>query len=370
MQFQIIVFCISLFIVLNGCRNAENNHPKDTSTTPTFDLNLSDTLTPIIVTDTTRHDTDDPAIWVNANDPKQSLIIGTDKNKDGALYVFDLAGKVIEEKTVRGLQRPNNVDIEYGLMLNGQATDIAVTTERLTHQLRIFALPSMQPIDGGGIEVFKGETGEDFRALMGIALYKDPSTQKVYAIVGRKNGPTDDYLWQYLLEDDGTGSVKATLVRKFGKYSGKNEIEAIAIDDQLGFVYYSDEGVGVRKYYAAPDSSNQELALFATTNFAEDHEGISIYAPNDTSGYIFVSDQQANQFHVYPRFENENGEQPLIAEINCSTNESDGNEVTASALGTDFPQGLFVAMSDNKTFQLYDLRMLLQLIHQAEQGVQ
>ena len=34
------------------------------------------------------------------------------------------------------------------------------------------------------------------------------------------------YLWQYKLSDDGTGNVKAEVIRKFGKYSAKKEIEA------------------------------------------------------------------------------------------------------------------------------------------------
>jgi len=56
---------------------------------------------------------------VNPSDPSKSLILGTDKDLDGALYVFDLEGKIQEDKTVRGLKRPNNVDIEYGLKLKG-----------------------------------------------------------------------------------------------------------------------------------------------------------------------------------------------------------------------------------------------------------
>jgi len=137
--------------------------------------------------------------------------------------VYDLQGKIQEDKVVRNLKRPDNVDIEYGLILNNKATDIAVTTERFTHKLRIFALPEMKPVDNGGIEVFENETGAEFRDLMGIALYKNKAG-KIYAIVGRKSGPTDGtYLWQYLLEDDGTGQVKATLVRKFGAYSGKKK---------------------------------------------------------------------------------------------------------------------------------------------------
>jgi 3-phytase len=35
--------------------------------------------------------------------------------------------------------------------------------------------------------MFEGETGTEFRDLMGIALYKNPKG-KIYAMVGRKNG--------------------------------------------------------------------------------------------------------------------------------------------------------------------------------------
>ena len=217
------------------------------------------------------------------------------------MYVFDLQGKIRPQKSVYGLKRPNNVDIEYGLPLKGIATDIAVTTERFTHKLRIFSLPGMVPVDNGGIGVFENETGEGYRDLMGVALYKDEKGG-IYAIVGCKTGPVSgSYLWQYLLEDNGAGMVKATLVRKFGDYSGRKEIESIAVDDALGYVYYSDEGVGVRKYYADPGKGNRQLALFATTGFTEDHEGISIYQSSATEGYVLVSDQGANKFHIFSR---------------------------------------------------------------------
>ena len=43
---------------------------------------------PLYVSDPVDFDTDDPAIWVNPNDPAQSLVIGTDKDSSGGLYVY------------------------------------------------------------------------------------------------------------------------------------------------------------------------------------------------------------------------------------------------------------------------------------------
>ncbi len=73
---------------------------------------------PTVITETVVHDTDDPAIWINPQDTSKSIIIGTDKDTDGGLYAFDLNGRIIHK--VPGLKRPNNVDIEYGFILNGK----------------------------------------------------------------------------------------------------------------------------------------------------------------------------------------------------------------------------------------------------------
>lgn len=319
-------------------------------------------LVPAIVTEPVNYDTDDPAIWINPDDISKSLVIGTDKASNGGLFVFDLSGKIVNKVT--GLSRPNNVDIAYNLMIKGKKTDIAITTEREKNQMRIYSLPDMKPVDNGGISVFEGETE---RLPMGIALYTRPADNAMFAIVGRKSGPADGYLWQYRLEDNNEGHVKATLVRKFGKYSGLKEIESIAVDNELGYVYYSDEQYGIHKYYADPEKGNAELALFGQHDFKEDIEGISIYKHQDGTGYLLVSNQQANTFNIYPR---EGGmanaqQHERIVEVSVSTTESDGSDVTSLAVNAHFPQGFFVAMSNGKTFHFYDWRAIQAKIDSA-----
>jgi 3-phytase len=309
-------------------------------------------LKPAVVTEATQFDTDDPAIWLNPTDPAKSLIVGTDKDTNGGLYVYDLDGKIV--KKVDGLKRPNNVDIAYGLMLGGKPTDVAVTTEREMKRLRVFSVPDMRPLDAGDLVVFDADVN---RVPMGVALYKRPRDGALFAIVGGKSGPAEGYLGQYRLEDNGKGGVKMTLVRQFGRYSGKKEIESIAVDAELGYVYYSDEQVGVRKYSVDPEApdAGKELALIPATGYAADNEGISIYKINDGTGYLLVSDQGANQFRIYTR-EGEPGrphEHKLIKTVPVSALESDGSEVTSTPLGPKFPHGLFVAMSTDKTFHYY-----------------
>lgn len=307
---------------------------------------------PAVVTQRVFDDSDDPAIWIDRDNKANSIIIGTDKSHlNGGLYVYSLDGRIDSARTVTGLKRMNNVDIAYGLKLGNGYTDIAVATERDINSIRIFSLPQMKAVDGGGIEVFRQET---FRAPMGVALYTRPADSAIFAIVGRKAGPADGYLEQYLLKDNGQGQVVGELVRRFGKYSGKKEIESIAVDNELGYVYYSDEQTGIRKYYADPQKGNEELAMFGTGDFLEDNEGISVYKFDDGTGYLLVSDQTANRFNVYTR--EGNGKDPhthkLIASIPVSALQSDGSDVTSVSL-PGFKGGLFVAMCNDGTFQLY-----------------
>lgn len=317
-----------------------------------------DALQPAVVTEPVFEDSDDPAIWVDPADPSASLVVGTDKNEaNGGVFVFDLAGRIQTDRTVRGLLRPNNVDVQDGFEFGGERISIAVATERLRMAIRVFRLPSMEPIDGGGIEVFGGPSGDTLRAPMGVSLYRRPQDGAVFAIVGGKSGPADGYLHQIQLVDDGSGRVTGRLVREFGRYSGLNEIEAIAVDDGPGYVYYSDEGVGIRKYHADPahPSAQTELALFGADDFAEDHEGIGIYTTGPESGYLLISDQQALGLNVYARegAPDDPHRHERLAAIPVSAVETDGVAATSTPLGPSFPEGMVVLMSTDGTFHYY-----------------
>jgi myo-inositol-hexaphosphate 3-phosphohydrolase len=306
---------------------------------------------PVLVTDKTPNDTDDPGIWYNSVNPEKSLILGTDKgDSTGGIFVFNLEGKLDTALSITNLERPNNIDIEYGFQFQGKTIDIAVFTERGKDMVRVISLPDCKFIDNGGVPVFEGDS---LRSPMGIALFKDKKNQ-VFAFVGRKDGPAEGYIFQYQLTANDS-AVSGVKVRELGKFSKKKEIEAIVVDDELGYVYYSDENVGVRKYYADAEKGNEELALFATTGITEDHEGLSIYLEKGGKGYIILSDQQANKFHLFTREGSKNNphDHQLVRIVSAQTDESDGSDILNVPLNATFPNGIFVAMSTDQTFQFY-----------------
>lgn len=141
----------------------------------------------------------------------------------------------------------------------------------------------------------------------------------------------------------------------------RGELESLAVDDELGYLYGSEESVGVHKYHADanhPDAGKR-LALFGRDKFIKDREGIGIYCQPGGKGYIVVSDQGdgESQVHLYRR-EGKPGaphdHSELVAEISGGADTTDGLDVSSVPLGR-FGGGLLVSMnSKGKNFLLYD----------------
>jgi len=315
---------------------------------------------PRVVSGAVKHDSDDPAIWIDRRNPAQSLVLGTDKDADGALYVFGLDGKPKAERTVRGLLRPNNVDTAYDVVLGGRKVDVAIVAERFAHRLRVYTLPDMVAVDGGGIPVFEAERARD---VMGVAAYTRSSDGALFALVSRSDrfAPTQGYLHQYRLVDDGQGTLRGVFTRAFGEWSGRKEIEALSVDAVAARVYASDETFAVRVYAADPNAedADDERARLGETGFARDHEGSAVLRRPGQVPLLFVSDQQAGELRV---FAVPDGATPSYhGRIRYSAHETDGIDLTATPL-PGFPGGLLVAMSDDRTYHFYDLDDLLRAL--------
>jgi 3-phytase len=335
-------------------------------------LEQSPVLLPVAVTAAVADDPDDPAIWINRASPERSLIVGTNKAAapHGALYVFGLDGGV--RQIEKPLDRPNNVDVEYGLRTPTRELDIVVTTERLRNRLRLYQITErgLASIDGGGISVLEGETAEAAMP-MGIALYRRPRDGAVFAIVAPKTGGVTNYLWQYRLTfDDEAQVVRGALVRRFGNFSGTGEIEAVAVDDALGYVYYADEEFAIRKWHADPDhpDAKRELATFGKEGFTLQREGIAVIEGTDGMGLIVCNEQipGGSVLHMYRRdgvVGDPHKQDPSTAVVTTMADSTDGIDATTTALGPAFPHGLLVMMnSTGRNFQLYDLGQLMNMI--------
>jgi 3-phytase len=332
-----------------GCRAAVP--PRGVAATP---------LPVAVATEPAGEDADDPGIWVNRARPADSRVIATNKAAAprGALVVYGLDGRV--RQRIAGLDRPNNVDVEYGFRLGGGTADLAVVTERYRRRLRAFrirpdgALEDVSSPDGLG--VFEGEAGER-GAPMGLGLYKRPADGAVFAIVSRKQMPAKGGLWQYRLEDDGAGRVRAVKVRELGTTSPPNEVEAVLVDDARGVVYYAEEPRAIHQWRADPDhpGASSEIARIGRAGFQGDREGLALYAPVDAAGLLLATDQLpgASRYLLFRLEAAASGPADPVAVLEGGADATDGLDATAEPLGPAFPHGLVVAMNSRGRNFLY-----------------
>ena len=296
-------------------------------------------------------DADDPAIWIHPSAPAQSIIIGTDKGSfpNGGLFVWNMDGTLLQRVNI---DHPNNVDLRYGMPLQGGLVDIAVVTMRDENTIRIYSIDPVtrtlaEITTDGGIPVFSDPYG--------IGLYKRRTDGAMFAMISR-NTNGNNTIWQLQLADDGTGKVRGTRVREFGQITGL--VEGLVADDVLGFVYVSEEALGVHKFYADPERGNERLALFATQDgITGDREGMAIYQCGDTTGYLLLSSQGDNSVKVYAREGapgNPHQHNLLTTIVTNGAVQTDGLDVTSRPTSAEFPFGFLISHnSPGKNFQLF-----------------
>jgi len=328
---------------------APSNSGKNMAWTDWTHANFS--VAPRASTGAVARSADDPAIWIHPNDPSLSVIIGTDKADfpNGGLYVWNLDGSPHQ---VLPLNTPNNVDVRYGMALGGAYVDIAAASMRKDDEIRIFKI---DPLTRTLIDITTADGIRVFANPYGICLYKRPSDGAMFAFVTNTTG-VDKKIWQVLLEDDGAGKVKGTKVREFGAIT--DVIEGMVADDELGYLYASEEKVGVHKYHADPANGDEQLALFATGDaIYGDREGIAIYTCKGGTGYILLSSQGNTTVKIYPREGDPGSPHNHTLIITIDTNGStatDGLDVTNRQTSPAFPHGFLVKHnSQGNNFILY-----------------
>jgi 3-phytase len=311
-------------------------------------------IAPIRATEPVANDADDPAIWRNRRDPARSLVFGTNKVKkpDGAIYAFNLKGKVVQ--VVSNIDRPNNIDVLYDLTTPRGYLDLAVVAERRAGQLRIFGVDPetgrLSDVTGKTDVVGKGLEGVG--EPMGVVTFRHGG--RSYAVVSPKSGPIDGYLEEYELLYNGlTNRVDAHFRQRYGAYSGLYEIEALAYDSATDTIYYSDERYGNRR---APRSGKSDAGFRINQDFRLDQEGLDFWRRPNEPTYL-VSTDQIPKSSVYRVRDAKT--MAVKGQFTVGADSTDGICVEGRPLGPEFPRGLMVVMdSVNKRFLYVDWKVV------------
>ncbi|WP_416306886.1 phytase [Neptunicella sp. SCSIO 80796] len=270
---------------------------------------------------------DDPAIWINHQNPQHSLILGT--NKKQGMMVYDLQGNLLQQLDVG---RVNNVDLRYGFKFDNQTIDIAAATNRSSQSISLFGI---EP-DSGKLSLLTN-IATDIDDVYGLCMYQN--AEQYYVFI---NG-TDGRFQQYLLQPQGD-KINAQKVREFKVAS---QPEGCVADDRNGQLYFGEEAVGIWQVTAMPSKSQPHLIATINQRFVADVEGMGIYHL-DNQRFLIASSQGNNSYGVFALDQDNRylGSFDIGMNINNGidgVSETDGLEITSIALGEAFPDGLMVA---------------------------
>ncbi|OYD91983.1 phytase [Nostoc sp. 'Peltigera membranacea cyanobiont' 210A] len=306
-------------------------------------------------------DADDPAIYVNATNATDSLVLTSVKN--AGLRVYDLSGNLLQTVNPGGI-RYNNIDLQYGFKLGNQSIDIAVASDRNNDQLAIFKINPNPTTPGQYLEditdsniatIFQAAPFEppysaSTRSSYGLTLYRSPVTNDYYVFTSRRE--TGD-IAQFKLIDKGNGQIGAERVREFTipTIEGRDpQTEGMVVDQETGFLYIGQENVGIWKFQAEPNGGTtgkliDKVRDLGGTYLTDDVEGLTIYYGKNGTGYLLASSQGDSTFVAYTR----EGNNQYVGNFAIGNNgpidsvqESDGADVINVPLGPNFPFGLFV----------------------------
>ncbi|MCC5664505.1 phytase [Nostoc sp. CHAB 5784] len=308
-----------------------------------------------------RADADDPAIYVNATNSADSLVLTSVKN--AGLRVYDLSGNLLQTVNPGGI-RYNNIDLQYGFQLGNQSVDIAVASDRGNDKLAIFKINPNPTTPGNYLEditdsnigtLFQGlpfaePYSSSSRSAYGLTLYRSPITNDYYVFANRRE--TGDVA-QFKLIDKGNGKIGAERVREFTvpTISERDpQTEGMVVDQETGFLYIGQENVGIWKFQAEPNGGTtgkliDQVRDLGGSYLTDDVEGLTIYYGKNGTGYLLASSQGDNTFVAYTR----EGNNEYLGNFAVGNNgaidsvqESDGADVINVPLGPNFPFGLFV----------------------------
>jgi len=314
---------------------------------------------------------DDPAIWVNKNNPSKSVIIGT--NKKGSLNTYNLQGELVASHKVG---RVNNVGVAYDWT---PQHDIAVASNRSSNSMSVFFIDKKT-----GELTFNTNIPTPLNDIYGLCVFSINNNTQI--LVNSTDGRYLRYLLNAstdvnsnaiaktntdthtnnasMIEKTDHSQVSATLIHDFELPS---QPEGCVVDSDAEIAYLGEEGSGiwaldVSGIKTMPSSTLAKAANKNASNelinktpmfiipiqspVTADIEGLSLF---DVDGvrYLIASSQGNNQYAVYE------SEAPykLVGMISIGANydkgidgvsETDGLETTNANLGVPFKSGLLV----------------------------
>ncbi|MDB4539541.1 phytase [Saprospiraceae bacterium] len=277
---------------------------------------------------------DDPAIWVNPQEPSKSLIYGS--NKKGGLAVYNLQGDEVDYYPLGNI---NNVDIIYNFPFKDSLITVLGCSNRSDQSIDLLKINTdgkLQDIASGALSVDTSLIDD----IYGYCFAKDEKTNQFYALINGKNG----LLQQFEMKE---GKEGIELVHR-RSVQFDSQTEGMVADNQYGFLYVGEEGKGIWKMGISPSTGSDKSFVLksdnSNPNIVYDIEGLSIYEKGE-EGYIIASSQGNFSYAVFDR----KGDNDYLGSFKIEAlknvdgvEETDGLAIVSDSLSADFPEGIIV----------------------------
>jgi len=320
MQYKSLLIFIGFGLV--ACQSHETPEPS----VETEDSGVVLVQATAATTPTRTDSANDAAIWVNAEDPAASFIIGADAT--GGLEVYTLDGERVAEMTERAI---GLVDLRDNFSLGGQDVSLIIAYDVALAELVAYTLDAS---DGSLSEVTATAISVESE-IEGLCMYKSPISGKHYVFAAG-----DGILQQWELSDS-DGQVVGRHVKNIPVGLGAGHC---VVHDSNSTLYFSQEVVGVFKLSAEPESEGEKEIIDAAQplgSFSGDVKGIAIYEQHG-GGILIVSDADVSRLQLYDLATEEKIGTIAVEGVD----ESEGIVATSAALSAGMDSGLIVVSDD------------------------
>lgn len=269
---------------------------------------------------------DDPAIWVNHHAPRDSLILGTDKQ--GGLQVFDLFGSQVEYLPVGNL---NNIDLRPNPY--DDSNTIVVASQRDPSRLVVFLIEHDQV-------TISLETSHEVDLPDPYGICATVLDEKYYAVLNDKNGSFHQY--------EITPTFELKLERS---WATKTQPEGCVVDDTTRTIYLGEEEVGIWRLSALPQEPAElvSVASIGENRLQADIEGLTLYHGRSTT-FLIASSQGNNSYAVFDTTDYEYQGSFKVGGSKRFDGTSDTDGIAASTLSVPgMEEGLLVVQDGENT---------------------
>lgn len=285
-------------------------------------------------TPTEQDGANDPAIWIDAAAPQNSLILGS--AGEGGMEIYSLDGERLQ--TIGGPQ-VTLIDVHYNFTLAGQPASLVAAYDAGASELLFYTVDeqarTLKSASANGLA-----TGAE---IEGLCFYQSPISGISYLFAAGGG-----YLQQWELYDN-AGAVAGRQIRSIPVGLGAAYCVA---QDSTSTLFYTQETVGLWKMNAEPESEAVPEPVDLAEpfgHFSGDVKGVELVEFADGSGYLLASDADVSRVLVYSL---DSLEYVGAVVIGASENidgaeESEGLAVSTLAISPAYPNGLLVIADDD-----------------------